>query len=83
MTAKLIRIGGILGRTVDAGKRLSGLLTVPTVLFALAIGPFVWGLHMLNAALAWLVPSGAVLALALWQSRAFLIGRRPVRGGRE
>lgn len=55
-------------------KRVTSWLSVPTVLFLAAVGPFVWGLHLVNEALAWIVPSGGAIGLALWQSRAFLVG---------
>lgn len=67
------RIRAILATTV----RIAGWFSLPTVLFLAAIGPFVWGLYLVAEPLAWVIPSGAVLALAVWQSLG-----RPKRGSR-
>lgn len=59
-------VRAILGTIVKVGTRLIGLFSPPTIAALAGLGLTVYGLHMLYAPLAYLIPGGALTAFGLW-----------------
>ncbi len=66
------RVRAILKTSANGSKRVLGLFSPPTVAALAGLGLTVYGLHMLYAPLAYLIPGGALTAFGLWLAGASL-----------
>lgn len=72
-----IAMRGTIRLLVEVPKRVSGLLTAPTLAVLVGAGLLIWGLRMVYEPLAYIVPGGALTGFGA------LVAMRAARGGDE